>query len=163
LAASRGRNAQEPDQDVANTSAVEDSNLKLSKNLVGRKLLIASVGLATTSYVACAEDAPTAGNLLAPPIEEDAARPHPDAKLPLPSRDAAPDELGPVGNLMPPPPIDAAEDEPADNASDAAGDATKDTQADGLDAPPDLLHPPVGNLMPPPQPDAAPDTKGAKK
>jgi hypothetical protein len=33
----------------------------------GRKLLIASLGVAAVSYVGCGDDNPTAGNLVAPP------------------------------------------------------------------------------------------------
>jgi hypothetical protein len=67
----------------------------------GRKLLVASLGVAALSYVGCG-NGPITGNLIAPP--GDAAT------------DAATDAPPSVGNLVAPPPADAA-------PPDAPGDA----------------------------------------
>jgi hypothetical protein len=68
----------------------------MKRRVIGKKLLVASIGVATISYVACSTSTTTT-----------------DA-----GADAAAD--GPVtsGNLMPPPPIDAGDD----GASDAGTD-----------------------------------------
>jgi len=106
-----------------------------------RKLLVASIGVATVLYACEKREAyppgnlmppepqidagmVTSGNLVAPPPQEDAAPP----PLPLAS-DAGPlpHEVVPPGNLMPPPP-------PPPDA--------------GPKKPPN--HHPPGNLMPPP-------------
>jgi hypothetical protein len=136
----------------------------------GKQLLVASVGVATVSYLAlqggCVdeESIPLVANLLAPPWDAsvdtvtaaDAALPG-DAALdalvtsgtllppppPPPSAcDAATDALTTSGNLLPPPPdLDAAQDAAADAASDAAArDAKADTSL-----------PTSGNLLPPPR------------
>ncbi len=87
------------------------------RTIVGKKLLVASLGVAAVSYVACsgqvastdagadgaADAAPdnlvTSGNLVPPPADA----------LP-PPRDAAPDVPPTSGNLVPPPPMDAGDD-----------------------------------------------------
>lgn len=53
------------------------------RRLKGKRLLIASAGLATLSYVGCGEEEAPPGNLVAPP---------------------PPEEVAPPGNLVPPPP-----------------------------------------------------------
>ena len=73
----------------------------------GRKLLIASVGVAAVSYVACNGRGPyTTGNLVPPPQEDAATDAASDA-------DAAPEDSGNymdvVANLIAPP-IDASAD-----------------------------------------------------
>jgi hypothetical protein len=91
----------------------------MKRRVIGKKLLVASIGVATISYVACstgstttdagadaAADGPvTSGNLMPPPPV--------DA-----SEDVKPDVPPTSGNLMPPPPIDAGDD----GASDAGTD-----------------------------------------
>ena len=93
----------------------------LIKRFVTKKLLVASIGVATVSYVACS-NTETSGNLVAPPGSDAAS-------------DAPADAISDVffggetsGNLAPPPPPqgtpDAAKDGTADGAPDApAGDA----------------------------------------
>lgn len=130
----------------------------------GKRLLVASIGVATVSYLAlqggCTDEEETittVANLLAPPLDAsyesvttgDASRPV-DAgfdalvvsgNLLPPPFDASSDALITSGNLLPPPPPDAA--------TDAAADAARDGQADvGL--------PSVGNLLPPPKPPILP-------
>jgi hypothetical protein len=114
------------------------------KELKGRKLLIASVGLATMSYVGCKlTDGSTTGNLLPPP----------DAAPSDLRAEASPPPLPPTGNLVPPPPTDAKDiGHDASDGRDGAGDAP-------LDSTPDRI-PPVGNLLPPPPMDGGSD--GAK-
>ena len=73
----------------------------------GRKLLIASVGVAAVSYVACGgSQVETSGNLVAPPQEDAASDVSSDA-------DATPEDSGNymdvVANLIPPP-VDASTD-----------------------------------------------------
>ncbi len=92
------------------------------RSVVGKKLLVASLGVAAVSYVACsgevastdagaggadaaADRLVSSGNLIPPPIDA------------TPPRDAAPDVPPTSGNLMPPPPPDAGD------AGDAAGPA----------------------------------------
>jgi hypothetical protein len=72
----------------------------------GRKLLVASLGVAAVSYVACGNN--TVANLAPPP--NDAAKDSPQDAL--------------VANLAPPPP-DAGID-----ASDSSTDATTDSSSD---------------------------------
>jgi hypothetical protein len=122
--------------------------MSVRKELKARKLLVASVGLATASYVGC-NGVTTggfggSGNLLPPP----------DAGTDLKSE--VPPPFPPSGNLMPPPiPYDAGAKDVGDaDAADGAGDAT-DGAPDTLDTAPEL--PPMGNLLPPPPVDAAPD------
>jgi hypothetical protein len=77
-----------------------------------RKLLVATLGLGTISYVlAC--DPPTSGNLPAPPETDD--------KNPPPTS----------GNLPSPPPRDAAPDADAEVDAGADADASTDAPADG--------------------------------
>ena len=108
-----------------------------------RKLLIASVGVATVLY-ACEKNYPP-GNLMAPepaPIEAgmvtsgNLVAPPPEAHDASPIVPIRPDgsaiEIAPPGNLMPPPPPDA-------------GKALKPAKPH----PEPTAHPP-GNLMPPP-------------
>lgn len=84
-----------------------------------RKLLVASIGIATVSYIGCADtfgDPPTSGNLPAPRCPEecqvadagDAGDAHFDTGIPPTS-----------GNLPAPPPMDGGND-----ASDASHDAS---------------------------------------
>jgi hypothetical protein len=73
----------------------------------GRKLLIASVGVAAVSYVACSSSrVETSGNLVAPPQEDAATDGSSDA-------DGAPEDSGNymdvVANLIAPP-LDASDD-----------------------------------------------------
>ena len=100
-----------------------------SRKLRARKLLVASVGVAAISYVACSTE--TSGNLMAP-YDSDAGA---DAGTADGKADAPPTS----GNLMPPPPADAAAD--ATDASDADADTG--------------VPPTSGNLMPPPPADAS--------
>lgn len=96
------------------------------KRVIGRKLLVASVGVAAISYVACTTTQ-TSGNLMAPEVdasaEEDA---QPDALvtsgnlMPPPEADARADAPVTSGNLMPPPPVDAGD----------GGDASADAETD---------------------------------
>ena len=89
--------------------------------VVGRKLLVASLGVATLTYVACTS--PSSGNLMFP---DDAAAA--DAKadgpvtsgnlMPPPPVDAAADAPVTSGNLMPPPPFDAGNDSSTDAGRD---------------------------------------------
>jgi hypothetical protein len=114
----------------------------------GRKLLIASVGVATVSYVAlstsCSSSSNPAGNLVAPP--SDAADEFPVANLVAPPFDAA--EEFPVANLVAPPldafvpPADARGDVTADGPRDAPGDAVSDQST--------IDDFPVANLVAPP-------------
>jgi hypothetical protein len=76
----------------------------------GRKLLVASLGVAAISYVACGTTA-TSGNLAPPP---DAAA------------DAVDDQIS--GNLAPPP--DAGSDATTDGGADATTDAGADAAQD---------------------------------
>jgi hypothetical protein len=112
----------------------------------GRKLLIASVGVATVSYVALSTScgsSSTTGNV---PPPSDAADEFPVANLVAPPFDAA--EEFPVANLVAPPldafvpPEDARGDVAADGPRDAPGDAVSD-QATIDDFP-------VANLVAPP-------------
>lgn len=41
----------------------------------GRKLLLASVGLATATYLGCEQDPVVSGNLIAPPCDQDPTSP----------------------------------------------------------------------------------------
>jgi hypothetical protein len=103
------------------------------KELLGRKLLVASVGLATVSYVGCGViggDGGSSGNLLPPPI--DAAAEQKPIEPPPPS-----------GNLVPPPP--PPDTLPADTGTGDVGDASDggardaaDGSADVKDAAPDV-------------------------
>jgi len=92
------------------------------KRVLGRKLLVASVGVAAISYVACTTTQ-TSGNLMAPETDA-AADAEPDAPvtsgnlMPPPPVDAGPDAPVTSGNLMPPPPVDGGDTD----ASDASGD-----------------------------------------
>lgn len=94
------------------------------KRVVGRKLLVASVGVAAISYVACTTT--TSGNLVAPEgdasAEEDGGS---DAlvtsgNLMPPPADAKADAPVTSGNLMPPPPVDGGD----------GGDASEDAGTD---------------------------------
>lgn len=94
------------------------------KQLTGRKLLVASVGLATVSYVGCVGQ--TSGNLVPPPdgwqgddpAVDAATRMAPDAARDLPPL--------PMGNLLPPPIRDASPDPGSEAGADAAGDGPGD-------------------------------------
>jgi hypothetical protein len=143
-----------------------------------KRLLVASVGVATVSFMALqtgCEDTdglPYAANLLAIPLDgsidfatvADAAS---DAQLdarppPLPTsgnlvaipydaglKDAASDALVTSGNLVAPPPPDAAADAASDGATDAASDAALKDAATPKDARVDTGIPSSGNLLPP--------------
>ena len=93
-----------------------------------RKLLVASVGVATVSYVALTgcKETPISGNLPAPPP--------PDAGSPR-ERPPPPDTPPVVGNLPAPPPIDTPG---VEAATDAGADAKKLEKAgDFAEPPPD--------------------------
>ncbi len=109
----------------------------MKKRMVaGRKLLVASIGVASVLYGCEKREAHPPGNLVAPPPDTvvtsgnlmapqpvDAAPPVPEAKTPEPAKDAGPIQIVTSGNLMAPPPKPSAGPK----------------------------HPP-GNLMPPPPP-----------
>ncbi len=77
----------------------------LRRKLIGKKLLIASLGVAAINYAACSSSGTTSGNLLPPP--EDAARDSVGDATPI---DVNPDVPVTSGNLMPPPPVDSSSD-----------------------------------------------------
>jgi len=91
---------------------------------LGRKLLMASVGVAAVSYVACS-NTETSGNLVAPPGDAAAG----DAN----------DDFPTSGNLLPPPQDARVEDVIDDFVTSGnliaqpqdAGDAGKDAPSDG--------------------------------
>lgn len=131
----------------------------------GKRLLVASLGVATVSYLAlqsgCTddlEDVPASGNLVAPPLDASFETVTTgDASAP---RDAGLDALVGIGNLLPPPILDASSDAlitsgnllppPPGTSSDAAVDGASDASAG--DARTDTDLPTTGNLLPPPQP-----------
>ncbi len=94
-------------------------NSMAKRIVVGRKLLVASLGVAAISYVACTTST-TVGDAGA-----DAAA---DAKadgpvtsgnlMPPPPVDAAADAPVTSGNLMPPPPVDGGDDGSTDGGAD---------------------------------------------
>jgi hypothetical protein len=92
------------------------------KRVVGKKLLVASVGVAAISYMACTTSE-TSGNLVSPIDDASVA--------PLDAADAKDDALISSGNLVAPPPDDAG--------ADAAKDAADEDVFIGS-----------GNLVPPP-------------
>ena len=96
---------------------------RLRRVLTSRKLLLATVGLATISYVACT-DGSTSGNLMATPLRDSAA----DREPPPTSGNLMP---APFDSSMPDAPTDTgAGQDAAPDASDAGmGDA--DAKADG--------------------------------
>jgi len=99
---------------------------------IGKKLLVATVGLATLTIAAC-DDTTTSGNLIAPPDLG-------------PSDMSTPEDLGSdfglVGNLLPPPDMGEESDAGTDGGTEPA-----DLGSDfGL----------VGNLLPPPDMGFAP-------
>jgi hypothetical protein len=118
----------------------------------GRPLLLASLGVAAVSFVACndpkAPDGPV-GNLRGPdPVPADAAQPVPD---PTP-------EHHPVGNLRPPDPPDPPPVVPDAGPAPDAGKvgaiaptttATTKPAPTATPKPPDPKHHPVGNLRAP--------------
>lgn len=105
----------------------------MRRTLLARKLLVASLGVATVSYVGCADSSSNTG-------DGGNAAQGPDGNLMAPPPDAQDDvTTGPVGNLMAPPPPDAT-----------------DAPSEPADAPFDVFFGPEGNLMAPP-PDAADD------
>lgn len=96
---------------------------------IGKKLLVASVGVATLTIAACGE---TTGNLLPPPDlgESDMSTPE----------DLGTD-FGLVGNLLPPPDMGPEDAGTADGGTEDGGTEPADLGSDfGL----------VGNLLPPP-------------
>ena len=128
----------------------------MKKRRRGRKLLIATAGLATVMYVACKEQQQPPGNLVAPqPIE------HPPGNLPAPPP-------------MPPDPPDAGA------GGEGSGDSTDANNSNGANNPngtssgsagtaatiatdPDPHKPPrempPGNLVAPPPMEKAPQKK----
>ena len=95
---------------------------------VGKKLLVATVGLATLTIAAC-DDTTTSGNLIAPP----------DLGAEMSS-----------GNLLPPPdmgPEDASTPTDAGTPSDAGSPTDAGTPTDATSLGVDFS---VGNLLPPP-------------
>lgn len=95
--------------------------------VVGRKLLVASLGVATLSYVACTTS-PSSGNLMFPDGDAAADGPVTSGNLMPPpppdgAADAKPDAPVTSGNLMPPPPPDAGD---AGDAGDSSSDAGRD-------------------------------------
>jgi hypothetical protein len=71
----------------------------MKRALLGKKLLVATAGLATIVYSGCKKDPPV-GNLVAPPPTE----------IPVGNLVAPPPTDYPVGNLVAPPPVvDAGE------------------------------------------------------
>ena len=123
----------------------EDGTMR--RPLLARKLLIASLGVATISYVGCADnnsggDGGTVvpgpeGNLMAPP----------------PSDASGDVSFGPEGNLMAPPPSDAS----GDVSFGPEGNLMAPPPSDAADAPSDVSFGPEGNLMAPPPSDASSD------
>lgn len=91
------------------------------RTLAPRKLLVAAVGVATVNFVAvgCVLNNETSGNLMGLPNTTDAA---PDRGVPPTS-----------GNLMAPPPQDAASEADADDAGDAGDASDTDAEPDGGD------------------------------
>jgi hypothetical protein len=84
--------------------------------LTTKKLLVASIGVATVTYVACSSTSGTSGNLVAPPPGDGAADVQPDNFI-----------IG-SGNLVAPPPPDGGD---ADAPSDAPADAPSDAPGEG--------------------------------
>jgi hypothetical protein len=84
----------------------------LIKRFVTKKLLVASIGVATVSYVACS-NTETSGNLAAPPGSDAASDAPTDAFFGAETS----------GNLVAPPPPDASADAAKDGAADGAPDA----------------------------------------
>ena len=132
----------------------------------GKRLLVASIGVATITYVSsqtgCAaehdDDPAVSGNLISPPSVEPALRndgglldasgnllPPPDATIVtsgnlLPPPDAT---IVTSGNLLPPPDASYLQDaEPEDAATDASKPKDSGFDKDAF--------PPSGNLLPPP-------------
>lgn len=103
----------------------------------GRKLLVASVGVATVSYVLACTDQhrQRTGNLVAP----------------------EPSEEPQVGNLVPPPEPDAGDPPETTDTGGSPLDAGK-LDAGKIHVPTrhQPIEPPVGNLMPPPLPPPPP-------
>lgn len=100
----------------------------------GKRLLVATIGLATLSYAGapgCGDDLGTSGNLLLPPAQ-DAGR---DASM-----DAGGDLGTPTGNLLPPPLYQDSGNLLAPPPTDASTDSALPT---------------TGNLLAPPELDAS--------
>jgi hypothetical protein len=135
-----------------------------------KRLLVASVGVATVSFMALhtgCDDSDAqltnVANLLVPldgsidfAFAPDAnAPPIPTSGnlLPLPQdsgpKDAGHDALVVSGNLVAPPPADAAADAASDAAADAASDAAPSDGSAAHDARVDTGIPASGNLLPP--------------
>ncbi|MBL9113035.1 MAG: hypothetical protein JNM74_27355 [Myxococcales bacterium] len=119
----------------------------MKRTVKSRKLLVASVGVATVLYACEKKDPYPPGNLMAPVPALDAA-PAPSETAPPTSGNLMPPPepsiQHPPGNLMPPPPP-----EPVD-AGAASRDAGTKKDAGAPPKPKAPPHPP-GNLMPPPQ------------
>lgn len=124
----------------------------MKRTVKSRKLLVASVGVATVLYACEKKDPYPPGNLMAPVPALDAA-PAPSETAPPTSGNLMPPPEPsiadhPPGNLMPPPPP-----EPSDaGAKKKDAGATRDPgKHDGGAAPKATAPPhPPGNLMPPP-------------
>jgi hypothetical protein len=119
----------------------------MKRTVKSRKLLVASVGVATVLYACEKKDPYPPGNLMAPVSAIDAA-PAPSETAPPTSGNLMPPPQPsiadhPPGNLMPPPPP-----EPSDAGATHDAGAKRDAggPAKPKHGPP---HPP-GNLMPPP-------------
>jgi hypothetical protein len=85
----------------------------LKRKLVTKKLLVASIGVATVSYVACS-NTETSGNLVAPPQDASADHRVTDAPTDTPFNG---NETS--GNLAPPPPDTGTDTGSGDASSDA--------------------------------------------
>jgi hypothetical protein len=89
--------------------------------VVGRKLLVASLGVAAISYVACttSQTSPDGGSDADAAADANADGPVTSGNLmPPPPVDAAADAQVTSGNLMPPPPVDAGNDGSTDAGAD---------------------------------------------
>lgn len=118
----------------------------MKRTVKSRKLLVASVGVATVLYACEKKDPYPPGNLMAPVPTFDAAPAPPETAPPTSGNLMPPPEPSiadhPPGNLMPPP-----LPEPPDAGAPRDAGAKKDAGPPPKPkAPP---HPP-GNLMPPP-------------
>jgi hypothetical protein len=104
--------------------------------LLAKKILVASLGVATVSYVGCADSGSSSDG-----SDGGSAAQGPDGNL-MATPDATDDFVQVVGNLMATPPPDATD------SADAPGDAT--------DAPFDAIFGADGNLTAPPDAADAP-------
>jgi hypothetical protein len=89
--------------------------------VVGRKLLVASLGVAAISYVACTTSQPSLDGGSGADAAADAKADGPVTSgnlMPPPPVDAAADAPVTSGNLMPPPPVDGGDDGSTDGGAD---------------------------------------------